>query len=127
MSKNKLEEWKKFEKCSLEEATHVAMGGTTYKIGDYAVRAFWNSTKSERVGVNIIVDGYDQRTIRQDLFPILGIKPLKEVKPKPIEFEAVFVKHDGAWRQLLTIDDGISIQNCKVARFKCVEISEEFE
>jgi hypothetical protein len=116
---------KKLEPCSMNDATHVEIGGKVYKIGDYAVRAFWNSTKSERVGVNIIVDGYDQRTIRQDLFPILGIQPLKEVKPEPIEFEAVFVKHDGQWRQLLTIDDGISIQNCKVARFRCVQILEE--
>lgn len=69
-----------YEECSLEEATHIEMGGTTYKLGGYEVIAFWNSIKSERVGINIILDGYDQRTIRQDLFPILGIKPYKEKK-----------------------------------------------
>ena len=116
---------KNFEPCSLEEATHVAMGGTTYKIGDYEVRGFLNSTKSERVGINILLDGYDERTIRQDLFPILGIVPLKEIKPEPIEFEATFAMYDGNWYPLHSFADRLSYLNCKKATFKCVEILEE--
>lgn len=110
---------KNFEICSLEEATHVAMGGTTYKIGGYEVRAFWNSTKSERVGINIILDGYDERTIRQDLFPILGIVPYKEVKQEPLEFEHVFT-----FEEVLL---GIIPCEAEGKRFRCVEIVEDEE
>ena len=67
-----------FKESSLGEATHVEMGGTTYKLGGYEVIAFWNSVKSKRLGINIILDGWDVRTIRQELFSILAIKPLKE-------------------------------------------------
>jgi hypothetical protein len=100
-----------FEQCTLEEATHAeSVTGEVYLI-----------SKSEN-RLRIVVEGY---SIFNGTWKALGIKPLKEVKPKPIEFEAVFVKHDGEWRHLLTIDDGISIQNCKVARFRCVQILEE--
>ena len=106
-----------FEPCSLEEATHIEMGGTTYKLGGYEVIAFWNSIKSERVGINIILDGYDERTIRQDLFPILGIKPLKEKKREPIVFEHIFTFEE--------ISLGIIPDEAEGKRFRCVEIVEE--
>jgi hypothetical protein len=105
---------KQFEKCTLEEATHVEVGGKVYLLGE------------PYHGKCIGIRWWDTDTfIPEELFSTLGIKPFKEKKREPIEFEAVFVKHDGQWRQLLTIDDGISIQNCKVARFRCVEILEE--
>ena len=113
---------KQFEECSLEEATHVEVNGKVHKFGHH------EGNQVHRYSINNIeirkeTGGW--QLIHSDAFSVLGIQPLKEVKPEPIEFEAVFVKHDGQWRQLLTIDDGISIQNCKVARFRCVEILEE--
>jgi hypothetical protein len=108
---------KQFEECTLEEATHVEMGGTTYKLGGCEVRAIWNSMKSERVGINIILDDYDLRTIQQDLFPILGIKPLKEAKQEPIVFEHIFTFEE--------ISLGIIPDEAEDKRFRCVEIMEE--
>ena len=100
-----------WEECSLQEATHAeSVTGEVYLI-----------SKSEN-RLRIVVEGY---SIFNETWKALGIKPMKEKKREPVEFEAVFVKHDGQWRQLLTIDDGISIQNCKIATFKCVEILEE--
>ena len=113
------------EPCSMNDATHVEINGKVHKIGGSEVHGFWNANWSEQVGVNIILQAYDKRTIRQDLFPILGIKPMREKKPEPVVFEAVFVKHDGEWHPLYSLDDGLSYQNCKKAKFKCVEILED--
>ena len=112
---------KQFESCSLEEATHVAMGGTTYKLGGGEVRAIWNSMKSERVGINIILDDYDLRTIQQDLFPILGIVPYKEKKREPIEFEGIVKQSRLSFLFLDNVPDGIPLGT----RFKCVQILED--
>ena len=111
---------KKLEECSLEEATHVEVGGKVYLLGGNEV--LLESYHDKCIGLGWVKE---DAFIPKELFSTLGIQPLKEIKPEPVEFEAVFVKHDGQWRQLLTIDDGISIQNCKVARFRCVEILEE--
>lgn len=114
---------KKFEECTLENATHIEVNGKMYKLGgNEVVRVVREYYHNDCIGLR----WYEgDAFIPLELFSTLGIKPLKEIKPEPVEFEAVFVKHDGQWRQLLTIDDGISIQNCKVAKFKCVEILEE--
>ena len=63
--------------------------------------------------------------ITEELFPFLGIKPLRKPQPKPIEFEATFASYDGNWHSLYSLDDGVSYQNNKKARFRCVEILEE--
>jgi hypothetical protein len=105
---------KQFEPCTLTEATHVEINKVVYQI----------------VG-NICTYNIGLRWLEEDvwipieLFPILGIKPLKEIKPEPIEFEATFAHYDGKWHPLYSLDDGVSYQNCKKARFKCVEILEE--
>ena len=108
---------KQFESCNLTEATYVEINGKMYKIGSYEVRAFWDSFYSEIVGINIVLDQHDERTIRQDLFPILGIKPLKEIKREPREFVHIFRKGSSmsypSWAE-----NGM---------FRCVEISEEIE
>ena len=108
---------KQFEECSLEDATHVAVNGVVYKIGSYEVRAFWNSDKSKKVGINIVLQQHDERTIRQDLFPILGIVPYKEKKREPIEFEHIFTFEE--------ISLGIIPDEAEGKRFRCVEIEEE--
>ena len=107
----------KFEPCTFKEATHVEVGGNVYKIGSNEVRAHWNSDKSEKVGINIVLEQHGATTIRQDLFPILGIKPLKEIKREPREFVHIFRKGSSmsypSWAE-----NGM---------FRCVEISEEIE
>ena len=110
----------KFEECSLEEATHVEVGGKVYLLeSDKIALEYYHS---ECIGLGWVKE---DAFIPKELFTTLNIKTLREIKPEPIEFEAVFAKYDGQWRQLLTIDDAFSYQNCKVARFKCVEILEE--
>jgi hypothetical protein len=111
---------KQFEECTLEDATHIEVNGKVYWLENDKIALEYYHDKC--IGIR----WWDTDTfIPEELFSTLGIKPLREIKPEPIEFEAVFVKHDGEWRHLLTIDDGISIQNCKIARFRCVEILEE--
>jgi len=116
---------KKFEKCSLEESTHVEVNGKVYEFGDgYLSR---HKSLKSKVWDNIEVkkgtEGW--QLIHVDAFQVLGIKPFKEIKPEPIEFEATFAHYDGKWHPLYSLDDGVSYQNCKKARFKCVEILEE--
>lgn len=108
MSENKL------EPCSLQEATHVEINKVVYQI----------------VG-NICTYNIGLRWLEQDvwipidLFPILGIKPLREKKQEPIEFETTFVKHDNHWHPLYSLDYGFPCQKYKTARFKCVQILED--
>jgi len=105
---------KKLEECSLTEATHVEINKVVYQI----------------VG-NICTYNIGLRWLEQDvwipieLFPILGIKLFKEVKPEPVEFEATFAMYDGKWHPLYSWNAGVSYQNSKKATFKCVQILEE--
>jgi len=104
---------KKFEECSLKEASHVEINKVVYQI----------------VG-NICTYNIGLRWLEQDvwipieLFPILGIQPLKEVNPEPIGFEATFVKYDGEWHTLFSLH-GLKHVGCREAKFKCVQILEE--
>jgi hypothetical protein len=109
-----------FEECSLEQATHVEVNDKVYWLGGNEV--LLESYHGEWIGIR----WWDTDTfIPEELFPVLGIKTFKEVKREPIVFEATFVKNDGQWHPLYSLDDGVSYQNCKKARFKCVEILEE--
>ncbi len=106
---------KQFEPCTLAEATHVEINKVVYQI----------------VG-NICTYNIGLRWLEEDvwipieLFPILGIKPLKEIKPEPIEFEATFVMYDGCWQTLHSLEDRFP-DNCKKATFRCVQIMEDEE
>lgn len=106
----------KFEECTLEEATHVEVNGVIYNVAGNICR--YNN------GLGWVKEN---TYIREELFFTLGIKPLKEVKPEPIEFEATFFKYDGKWRTLYLGDNHLPYENSKKARFKCVEILEEEE
>jgi hypothetical protein len=116
---------KQFEECDLEEATHVEMGGKVYKLGyNYGSNQVLRRN-SHNIEVHRLTDAHWQ-LIHVFAFPFLGIKPLKEVKPEPIEFEAVFAEYNGKWHPSysFSLDDG-NYQNCKKAIFKCVQIVEE--
>ena len=118
---------KQFEECSLQDATHVEMGGKVYEFGkEYVSRH--KSLKSEvwdHIEVEKGTEGWQLTHVLA--FPILGIKPMRERKrkPEPIEFEAVFVQHDGHWHPLYSLDDGLSYLHCKKARFRCIQILED--
>ena len=115
-----------YEECSLEEATHIELGGKVHKLGSGIVhkRICFGSYH----GITVCYDEWrEQNSIYTGVFPILGIKPLREIKPEPIVFEAAFAHYDGKWHPLYSLDDGLSYQNCKKATFKCVEILKEDE
>ena len=113
---------KQFEPCSLEEATHVEVGGKVHLLeSDKIALEYYHS---ECIGLGWVKE---DAFIPKELFSTLGIKLWKEIKPEPIVFEAVFAKYDGKWHTMYNLDDGLSYQNCKKARFKCVQIFEEKE
>ena len=117
---------KKLEECSLEEATHIEMGGKVYKFGkEYTIEQ--DVLKYNDCHIDVCRGTTGWQLIHVDTFPLLGIKPLKEIKPEPIEFEATFFKHDGKWRTLYLGDNHLPYENSKKARFRCVEILEEEE
>ena len=119
---------KKLEECLLEEATHIEMGSKVHELGirpDDGYESKHQVLKYNRYHIEVYMESGDWQRIQAYAFPILGIKPLKEIKPEPIEFEATFAKYDGQWHPLHSLDDGVSYQNCKKATFKCVEILEE--
>lgn len=115
---------KQFEPCSLDEATHVEINGEVHKIterGGMVERSIVFGRIDILIKENIWVN------IPKELFPFLGIRCLRMVKPKPIEFEATFVMYDGKWHPLYSWNAGVSYQNSKKATFKCVQILEEEE
>ncbi len=115
---NKKMSEKQFESCNLKEATYVEINGKMYKIGSYEVRAFWDSTYSEIVGINIVLDQHDERTIRHDLSPILGIKTFKEKKREPIVFEGEAIYQYGYL--VINVPYGAAGRT-----YRCIEIIKE--
>lgn len=104
---------KQFEECSLANATHAeTVTGKVYEISKHENR------------LRIVIQGY---SVFIETWETLGIKPMREVKREPIEFDARFVKYDGKWHPLYSLDDGLSYKNCKTSRFRCVEILEDEE
>ena len=104
----------KFEECSWQDATHIEVNGVVYNVAGNICR--YNT------GLGWVKEN---TYIREELFSTLGIKLLREVKPEPIEFEAVMGMHDGQWHTLAILNDNFAYLNNKKVRFKCVEILEE--
>jgi len=104
---------KKFEECYLRDATHVEVNGKMYKLeGKEVVREYYHN---DCIGLR----WYERDAfIPLELFSTLGIKPLFEHKPKPIEFEFIpsleMVK--GSW-----LGEHIPMEAIG-KKFKCVEI-----
>ena len=113
-----------WEECLLKDATHIKINGAVHEIKER------DGTVERSVDfgwIDILVGENKWAGIPQEGFPLLGIKPLRKVERKPIEFEATFFSYDGNWRPLYTLDDGIAYQNNKKAKFRCIEILEEEE
>jgi hypothetical protein len=114
---------KKLEECSLGESTHVEINGCVVEIKEGGM-----VEKSLNCGtIHILVGENNWANIPKEAFLFFGIKPFKEIKPEPIVFEATFAHYDGKWHPLYSLDDGVSYQNCKKARFRCVQIMEDEE
>ncbi len=113
---------KQFEECSLEEATHVKVNGKVYLLGGNEV--LLESYHTVWIGIRWLEE---DAFIPKELFPVLGIKTFREIKPEPIEFEATFVMYDGCWQTLHSLEDRFPNENCKRAKFRCVEILEDEE
>ena len=111
---------KQFEECSLLEATHVEVNGKVHEIGDKLITTGFFC--GEYMGLRWLEE---DAFLPIEMFSILGIKPLREKKREPIEFEAVMGMHDGQWHTLAILNDNFAYLNNKKVRFKCVEILEE--
>jgi hypothetical protein len=110
MSKIELEE------CSLEEATHFEIHGVMHELNDNVQYSF-NGT---RFGIRLREDDV---FIPENSFPLLGIKPFKEIKPEPIEFE--FIPSIEMAKDMWLPADFIVPMEAVGKKFKCVEILEE--
>jgi hypothetical protein len=109
-----------WEEVALEEATHVEVNGKIWLLekGGNVEKSFQLVTL---IGIKVQVGFNDWETIHHDLFRFLGIKPLRMVKPKPIEFEGEVVigTFHGADVAMLLAPTGIG------TKYKCVQIMEE--
>ena len=110
-----------WEECSLNDATHVDVNGEVHQI-----KAGGKVERSVDFGwIDILVGENKWANIPKEAFPLLGIKPLKEIKQEPIEFEATFAKYLGNWIPLYTMHDGFLYEDNKKAKFKCIQILED--
>lgn len=108
---------KQFEPCTLTEATHVEVGGKVHKLENDKIALVYYHDKC--IGLGWVKE---DAFIPLELFPVLGIKTFKEIKPEPIEFEAI-VQQDMPFAYLSNVPDGIPLGT----KFKCVQILEDEE
>ena len=109
---------KKFEECTLEEATHVEVNGKVYEFGDGIVTKIKDGSYPR---IRVINESVGNDYINESSFPIFGIKPMKEKKRKPIEFEAIVKQSRLSFLFLDNVPEGVPLGT----KFKCVEILEE--
>jgi hypothetical protein len=111
---------KKFEQCTLAEATNIEVNGKVYLLENDKIALEYYHGKC--IGIR----WWDTDTfIPEELFSTLGIKPLREIKSEPIEFEATFAEVDNGYWHPLYSKVSLSDESLKKARFKCVEILED--
>ena len=103
---------KQFEPCTLEEATHVEVNGRVMLLGGHEVEL------GEWIGIRFKID---DTFIPLGLFSFLGIKPMRERKREPIEFEAIVKASMASYFFLGNVPEGVPLGT----KFKCVEILEE--
>jgi hypothetical protein len=116
-----------WEEVALEEATHVEVNGEVHELkADGNVKKSGLLCSGNFRYIDILIGFNKLEQIHVGLFPFLGIKCLRKVKPTPIEFEATFVMYDGCWQTLHSLEDRFP-DNCKKATFRCVEILEDEE
>ena len=111
---------KKFEECLLEEATHVEMGGKVYELGN-GFTSKQEILKYNDSHIDVCRRNFAWQLIHVDTFPILGIKPMRERKREPIEFEAIVKASMASYFFLGNVPEGVPLGK----KFRCVEILEE--
>jgi hypothetical protein len=112
-----------WEEVELKDATHVEINGEVHEIKE---RDGIVERSVDFGWIDILVGENKWANIPQEAFFALGIRCLRKFKPTPIEFEAEFVMYDGCWQTLHSLEDRFP-NNCKRAKFKCVEILEDEE
>lgn len=112
-----------WEEVELNDATHVEINGCVLEITE---RDGIVERSADFGWIDILVGENKWIQIPHEGFFVLGIRCLRKVKRKPIEFEATFVSYDGNWRPLYSLDDRFP-DNCKKAKFRCIEILEDEE
>ena len=105
-----------FEECSLSEASHVEVNGKVYLLGGNEV--FLDSCHGERIGLGWVKE---DAFIPEELFPVLGIKTFKEIKPEPIEFIGYTQYFTNCISHIMNVPEGVPAGT----KFKCVQIVEE--
>ena len=113
-----------WEEVELMDATHVEINGVVHEITE---RGGTVERSVDFGWIDILVGENKWANIPQEAFLLLGIRCLRKFKPKPIEFEATFVMYDGCWQTLHSLEDRFPNENCKRAKFRCVEILEDEE
>ena len=72
---------KQFRECQLQEATHVELNGKVYEIYNGGLISFlYFGGLDYKIGIRIFVEETNRNwreNVHQSVFPILGIKPLK--------------------------------------------------
>jgi len=114
-----MSQWKE---CDLVNATHVEINGEVHELKeDGKVKKAGKLSSLNYRSIEILIGLNDWKHIHVDLFPILGIKCLRKVKPTPIEFEAIFSLEmvKDSWLGELIPMEAVG------KKFKCVEIMED--
>jgi hypothetical protein len=112
-----------WEEVALEDATHVEINGCVIEMKEKDGRC---ERSVDFDWIDILVGENKWAQIPIEAFLLLGIRCLRKVKREPIEFEATFASYDGNWRPVYSLDDRFP-NNCKRAKFRCVEILEDEE
>jgi hypothetical protein len=113
-----------WEEVELKDATHVEINGELFEIKE---RDGIVERSVDFGWIDILIEENKWANIPQEAFPLLGIKCLRKFKPTPIEFKGVFALCYDRWHPLYCSEDGFAYQNCKKAKFRCIEILEDEE
>ena len=115
---------KQFEPCSLKESTHIEMDGKLYELGKEYTSEH-QVLKYNDFNIEVCRGTTGWQLIHHGSFPILGIKPMRERKREPREFEEEFTKYGDKWHPRYCLNQGWSYERNEKAKFKCVEILED--
>ena len=104
-----------WEECSINDATHIEINGVVHeiKVAGKIVKSGLPYVGGIYTCIDISFGEKYWNQITEELFPFLGIKPLRKPQPKPIEF-------------IYTVGGGIAPPNEAYGKtFLCVEFLKE--
>jgi hypothetical protein len=117
-----------WEEVELMDATHVEINGVVHEIterGGTVERPvdFGSIDILVERSVDCYIDVNKWANIPKEAFPLLGIKPLRMVKPTPIEFEGITMMLSGYGLRYIQCPSEVYVDR----KFRCVEIMEDEE